>query len=64
MNKSKKELYEENQNLRRKLKLYGDFWEVDTLEECKRQLDFTHKALKFISIGLLIASAFLLGLGW
>lgn len=71
MNKSKKELYEENQKLRKKLrkakrtiKTYGEFWETDAIEECTKQLKFTKKSIYIISVILLIISAFLLGLAW
>ena len=64
MNKSKKELYEENKRLNKILKTYGEFWETDAIEECKKQLNFTKKSIYGISLALLIISAFLLGLGW
>lgn len=62
MNKTKKELYEENKKLRKTIKTYGEFWETEAIEECKKQLRFTKKSLYAISIVLLIISAFLLGL--
>jgi len=62
VNKSKKELYEENQKLRKTIKTYGEFWETDAIEECTKQLKFTRNSLYAISIILLIISAFLLGL--
>jgi hypothetical protein len=62
MNKSKKELYEENKKLRKTLKTYGEFWETDAIEECTKQMKFTKKTIYAISIALLIISAFLLGL--
>ena len=62
MNKSKKELYEENQKLRKSLKSYGDFWETDAIEECTKQNKFIKKSLYIASIVLLIISAFLIGL--
>ena len=69
MNKSKKELYEENQKLRKKLKkakrtikTYGEFWETDAIEECTKQMKFTRTSLYVASVVLLIISAFLLGL--
>ena len=64
MNKSKKELYEENKKLRKTIKTYGEFWETDAIEECTKQLKFTKKSIYAISVVLLIISAFLLGLGW
>lgn len=64
MNKSKKELYEENQKLKNALKTYGEFWETDAIEECTKQNKFIKKSLYIASVVLLIISAFLLGLGW
>lgn len=62
MNKSKKELYEENQKLRKTIKTYGEFWETDAIEECTKQMKFTKKSIYIISVVLLIISAFLIGL--
>lgn len=64
MNKSKKELYEENKRLKNTLKTYSEFWETDAIDECTKQLKFTKKSLYVISVILLIISAFLIGLGW
>lgn len=64
MNKTKKELYEENQKLRKTIKTYGEFWETEAIEECTKQLKFTKKSIYVISVILLIISAFLIGLSW
>lgn len=64
MNKSKKELYEENKKLRKTIKTYGEFWETEAIKECKKQLRFTRNSLYTISIVFLIISAFLIGLAW
>ena len=64
VNKSKKELYEENKKLRQQKKTYSEFWETDEIEECKKQLKFTKKSLYIASVIFLIISAFLIGLGW
>lgn len=64
VNKTKKELYEENKSLRKNLEIYREFWETDAIEECNKQLRFTKKSLYIISVILLIISAFLIGLGW
>lgn len=64
MNKSKKELYEENKKLRKTIKTYGEFWETDAIEELTKQMKFTKKSMYITSIVLLIISAFLLGLCW
>lgn len=62
MNKSKKELYEENKKLKNILKTYSNFWETEAIEQCNKQLKFTKKSIYAISVILLIISAFLLGL--
>lgn len=62
MNKSKKELYEENKRLKKALETYSNFWETDAIEEISNQLKFTKKSIYCISVVLLILSAFLLGL--
>jgi hypothetical protein len=64
MNKSKKELYEENKKLKKALEIYSNFWEVGAIEECTKQLKITKKSIYIISVILLIISAFLLGLAW
>ena len=38
VNKTKKELYEENKSLRKNLEIYRKFWETDAIEECTKQL--------------------------
>lgn len=62
VNKTKRELYEENRKLKRKFKTYNEFWETDAIEECTKQLRFTKHSIIGISVVLLIISAFLLGL--
>ena len=62
MNKTKKELYEENKKLRKTLKTYGEFWETNAIEECTKQNKFIKKSLYIASVVLLIISAFLIGL--
>lgn len=62
VNKTKKELYEENKSLRKNLEIYREFWETDAIEECTKQLKFAKKLIYIISIFLLIISAFLIGL--
>lgn len=64
MNKTKKELYEENKRLKKALKTYSNFWETDAIEECTKQQKFTKIILYVIIVVLLIISAFLIGLGW
>lgn len=64
MNKSKKELYEENKKLKNTLKTYSNFWETDAIEECIKQQKNTKIILYVISVVVLIISAFLIGLGW
>lgn len=62
MNKTKKELYEENQKLRKTINTYGEFWETDAIEECTKQNKFVKKSLYIASVIFLIISAFLIGL--
>lgn len=62
MNKTKKELYEENKKLKAQKKTYSEFWETDAIEECTKQLKFTKKSLYIASVIFLIIGAFLLGL--
>lgn len=62
MNKSKKELYEENKKLKEVINTYSSFWETDAIEECTKQLKFTKKSLYIASVIFLIIGAFLLGL--
>lgn len=64
MNKTKKELYEENKKLRKTIKTYCEFWETEAIEEYNKQIKFTKKLFYAISIILLIISAFLIGLCW
>lgn len=64
MNKSKKELYEENKKLKEVINTYSSFWETDAIEECTKQLRFAKNSMYIASIVLLIISAFLIGLGW
>lgn len=64
MNKTKRELFEENKKLKNTLKTYSNFWEADAIEECTKQQKFTKIILYAISVILLIISAFLLGLAW
>ena len=62
MNKSKKELYEENKKLKNVLKSYSKFWETDAIEELTKQQKKTKIILYVISLVLLVGSAFLIGL--
>ena len=64
MNKTKRELYEENKKLKAQKKTYNDFWETDAIEECNKRMKFTRTSLYVASVIFLIIGAFLLGLGW
>ena len=64
MNRTKRELYEDNQKLRKQKKIYSEFWETDAIEECTKQMKFTKKFLYGLSIAFLIIGAFLIGLAW
>lgn len=62
MNKSKRELYEENKKLKNVLKSYSKFWETDAIEELTKQQKNTKIILYVVSVVLLVGSAFLIGL--
>lgn len=64
MNKTKRQLYEENQKLKKEKKIYNEFWETDAIEECDKQMKFTKYSIIAICVILLIISAFLIGLTW
>lgn len=64
MDKTKRQLYEENKKLKKEKKIYNEFWETDAIEECTKQLKFTKKSLYIATEIFLIISAFLIGLGW
>ena len=59
---TKKELEEENKQLKEELKVYRDFWETDAIEECLKQLTIIKKIITLISILLLMLSMFLFGM--
>ena len=63
MNKTKRELYEENKKYRETLATYSQFWECDAIQECTKKLTNTKRILLIFSIVLLIISAFFLGMG-
>lgn len=62
MNKTKKELYEENKRLKKERKMYREFWEVDLLEKRTRQLSFIMGGMWILAILLLCVSCFLIGI--
>ena len=59
---TKKELIEENKQLKEELKVYRDFWETDAIKECLKQLTMIKKIITLISILLLMLSMFLFGM--
>jgi hypothetical protein len=61
MNKSKKELYEENKKLKKALKSYSYFWETDALDNTIAELTFIKKKTTVISIVAVIIISFLIG---
>ena len=61
MNKTKKELYEENKRYKEQQEIYSDFWETDAIKEYKKAFHFTKNTIIIIVIILLIISSFLLG---
>ena len=64
MDKTKRQLYEENKKLKKEKKIYNEFWETDAIEECNKQMKFTRTSLYVASVIFLIIGAFLLGIGW
>ena len=48
MNKTKKELYEENKKLKNTINTYSNFWETEAIEECTKQMKFTKKTIYFL----------------
>ena len=64
MNKTKRQLYEENKKLKKEKNIYNEFWETDAIEECDKQMKFTKYSIMAISIVLLIITSFLIGLCW
>lgn len=64
MDKTKRQLYEENKKLKKEKKIYNEFWETDAIEECNKQMKFTKTSLYVASVIFLIIGAFLLGIGW
>ena len=64
MNKTKKELYEENKKLKEQVKEYTEFWEVEAIKECKKTLINTKNIIIVIAVILLLISSFVLGLTW
>lgn len=64
MDKTKRQLYEENQKLKKEKKIYNQFWETDAIEEYDKQMKITKYSIIAISIVLLIITSFLIGLCW
>jgi type IV secretory pathway component VirB8 len=64
VNKTKKELYEENKKLKNTLKTYTNFWETDAIEELTKQHKICKIILYIFSFIFIVISAFLIGLGW
>ena len=64
MNKTKRELYEENKKLKNSLKTYSNFWETDAIEELTKQNNIGRKILYGVSFIFIVITAFLIGLAW
>ena len=71
MNKTKKQLYEENKKLKKEKKLLDDWLydknenvDVDKLVNKAYTAEKLSKIMIFVSIMLLISSAFMLGVAW
>lgn len=64
MNKTKRELFEENKKLKEEKKLYQQYWEVDLLQEQQNTLLTIKKICHVLTIIFLCCSCFLIGLMW
>lgn len=62
MNKTKKDLYEENKKLKKALNTYSEFWETDAIDESIKTMKNVRNIMLIIGILLLLVSSFLLGL--
>lgn len=62
MNKTKKELYEENKKLKHTINTYSEFWETEAIEESVKTMKNVKNIMLIIGILLLLVSSFLLGL--
>lgn len=64
MNKTKKELYEENKKLKEQLEAYSGFWEVDALKDVTKTNLIAKRIIYIIAGILLMAASFIFGLLW
>lgn len=64
VNKTKKELYEENKKLKEERAMYREFWEVDLLKEQHNTIENIKNLCYLLSIMFLCASCFVWGLIW
>ena len=62
MNKTKKELIEENKKMKKTINTYSEFWETDAIDESVKTMKNVKIILFVIGIFLLLLSSFLLGL--
>lgn len=62
MNKSKRQLYEENEKYKEMFKVYRDFWEYDMSKSLLKQLNTVRNFILILSVILLCAACFLIGL--
>lgn len=61
-NKTKKEIYEELQQYKKKVQQYEDFWEVEVIDEYQKNAKKIIKILQILSVFLLMGASFLIGL--
>lgn len=64
MNKSKKQLFEENQKYKEMFENYREFWEYDMSKKLLKQLITARNAIFTIAIVLLCLACFIFGLTW
>lgn len=64
MNKTKKELFEENKKLKKEKELYEEYWQIDLMDEQKQTIKLIKKVCYIFAMIFLCASCFIIGLFW
>ena len=62
MNKTKKELYEENKKLKSTVNTYSEFWETDAIDESVKTMRNVKTILIIATFIILLITSFLIGL--
>lgn len=62
MNKTKKELYEENKKLKSTVNTYSEFWETDAIDESVKTMKNVKTILIIATFIILLITSFLIGL--